>query len=813
MAFVYDGETLPAGKSDLAPSTVPVDKKITAAEYNALIAAVTDLRTAILSGQYHGLVSTPSAPVSAAGALRLRDNAGVLEQSVSGAAYAPVTPDTSAGVRGFVPAAGLPVSRLAAGTAAGQVVTYNGTAWEARAGVIDVRDYGTIDVTGAVDCAPAINAALQAHRTGAARGIVTLPAGRLRLSSSIITESMVTLRGEGRGNTILAPDAGVTAIVVAKGSLAPHGGSSDFAMIGAFEIDGPEAYLQWDGAAANGITLASNGVLLHDIYIHDMQTHALEITSSPSGTNANCFQVRNLLVYYCGGDGLYIHGGDANAGATYDCSVTGCGGSGFHDVSFLGNLHVRPHTEANITYAYHFVGDLNMGLIVGGYSESDQVSSICPATRVDGGDHGAPISGGAIVEGINGRTRLQLIGNLLAGVAANASGLRSELALAFADSGEAGGAGYTATRGNDMSFGSTDAPGFLELAYLYAYPSTATGIAFAQRRAIYRDALRPAARAISPGRALVPVGVGALATDDSSDVIAGLHLGSGKITAVGIDQPTYTTAAGVPIVGNWCAGDVVLYTAGGTNRATALGTPLGYVCTSPGTFGTYSEGRTATVAAGVRAAVLDAVSAVLVPGKWVTINGHSFQILPQREWSSGVTYQNTVYEYVLRRNGTNVYRLTGNGVSGATGPTGTGTGITDGTCTWDYVGPANTTLCFDNLADTMPASGTFAITFPTPTFAPIAPVGQDVGTDSSGTPGAATINKLCGISAINTGDSSVVVTNSLVTAGSHVLITPHARDATCKELIAVPAAGSFTVSGSAAATAPVPFSWRVCTLR
>jgi hypothetical protein len=83
------------------------------------------------------------------------------------------------------------------------------------------------------------------------------------------------------------------------------------------------------------------------------------------------------------------------------------------------------------------------------------------------------------------------------------------------------------------------------------------------------------------------------------------------------------------------------------------------------------------------------------------------------------------------------------------------------------------------------------------------------GTDSTGTPGAATINKPIGKSAIAAAASSVVITNSLVTATSHIIITPHARDTTCKELIAVPAAGLFTVSGSANATAALPFSWRV----
>lgn len=86
------------------------------------------------------------------------------------------------------------------------------------------------------------------------------------------------------------------------------------------------------------------------------------------------------------------------------------------------------------------------------------------------------------------------------------------------------------------------------------------------------------------------------------------------------------------------------------------------------------------------------------------------------------------------------------------------------------------------------------------------------GTDSSGTPGAATINKPAGKSSIAAGAASVVITNSLVVPGSVVQITPHDRDATCKELIAVPTTGSFTVSGSAAATSTLTFSWQVIRL-
>jgi hypothetical protein len=86
------------------------------------------------------------------------------------------------------------------------------------------------------------------------------------------------------------------------------------------------------------------------------------------------------------------------------------------------------------------------------------------------------------------------------------------------------------------------------------------------------------------------------------------------------------------------------------------------------------------------------------------------------------------------------------------------------------------------------------------------------GTDSTSTPGNVTIDKPSGKSAIAAGASTVRVTNSLVASGSRVLVTPHARDATCKELVAIPGPGFFDVSGTASATSAVPFSWEVSNL-
>lgn len=84
------------------------------------------------------------------------------------------------------------------------------------------------------------------------------------------------------------------------------------------------------------------------------------------------------------------------------------------------------------------------------------------------------------------------------------------------------------------------------------------------------------------------------------------------------------------------------------------------------------------------------------------------------------------------------------------------------------------------------------------------------GGDSSSTPGAATLNKICGKSAIAVGQSSVLITNSLVRTDSIVLavIQQAAADATLTRVERVAVTnGTFTIFGNANATAAVVVTW------
>jgi hypothetical protein len=83
-------------------------------------------------------------------------------------------------------------------------------------------------------------------------------------------------------------------------------------------------------------------------------------------------------------------------------------------------------------------------------------------------------------------------------------------------------------------------------------------------------------------------------------------------------------------------------------------------------------------------------------------------------------------------------------------------------------------------------------------------------TDSSGTPGNVTNNSMSGRAAFAAAGTAVVVTNSQVTTTSEIFIQLRTADATLTiARVTAQAAGSFTVTGNAAATAIAAFSFLV----
>lgn len=341
MAFVYDAETLPAGKADLAPSTVPVDKKVTAAEYNALIAAVTDLRSALLSGQYHGLVSTPGAAVAGAGAARLRLASTRLQASIGGAAYRSLVTD------------------------------------------LNVLDFGA-DPTGVADSLAAFSAAIAAAPTG---GTVHVPDGTYQLSGPLNIPKSLTLEGDkpqwyGASSCVLRWPAGVDGILVLPAA--------------------QRAVVRNMCLWATGKTTAAAGLRINvtsevsGLYVSGWATHGIvmDTTTGGGGGNANCSLIMSCAVDGAGSDGVRITGADSNACMVVLCSSRINGGWGFHDTSLTSGLYLQCHTEGNTLGPFRLANSGAGGEVVACYAESDQPApSIAYPAVIRGGTWGSGTGG------------------------------------------------------------------------------------------------------------------------------------------------------------------------------------------------------------------------------------------------------------------------------------------------------------------------------------------------------------------------------------------------------------------------------------
>ena len=79
--------------------------------------------------------------------------------------------------------------------------------------------------------------------------------------------------------------------------------------------------------------------------------HIVADVTSPAGSatlgNANQWAIRNVTVNRNGRNGLYLRGGDVNAGVAVQVNASDNGRWGVFDESFLGNTHVGHHADSN----------------------------------------------------------------------------------------------------------------------------------------------------------------------------------------------------------------------------------------------------------------------------------------------------------------------------------------------------------------------------------------------------------------------------------------------------------------------------------
>lgn len=163
-------------------------------------------------------------------------------------------------------------------------------------------------------------------------------------------------------------------------------------------------------------------------------------------------------------------------------------------------------------------------------------------------------------------------------------------------------------------------------------------------------------------------------------------------------------------------------------------------------------------------------------------------------------------------------RVLGSGITGvASGGTNQWLNVTNGSEYYD--GGSNTVTGAVPGQDVVVDGG---VAFSSAVSAAIVQIASQNGSfqhssDSSGAPGAASINKLSGRSALaaGTGAAGITITNSLVQAGDNIQITPMGApttgvpDSASGPISVLPGNGSFVVRTQANANAILVFAWRV----
>lgn len=144
--------------------------------------------------------------------------------------------------------------------------------------------------------------------------------------------------------------------------------------------------------------------------------------------NVNNFELYKLYITGCA-HGVYLQGGDVNAGSGFNIDVMYCRLGGITDNSFLGNTWTACHTSSNGGAPYSTSNPNARSVFIGCYSEGDQgPSSFSTATLVLGGLLASGVNAAAReiypdANGINVRSDLLVGGTVIGSLRGSAVGV------------------------------------------------------------------------------------------------------------------------------------------------------------------------------------------------------------------------------------------------------------------------------------------------------------------------------------------------------------------------------------------------------
>lgn len=802
--FVYDNTSLPSGKVDVPGRNagVPANQKLTAAEYAVLAQAIEDLRSAVLSGKYHGLADYLTASLAQPNTLVMRSHGGALEIS-----------------QGGDPFRGVP-------------------------GVFNVKAYGARG-DGTTNDSAAFASAIAAMATNC---VLHIPPGKYRLDTELHVVKTIIIEGSGNSiagsvgdsngagpSTVLEFGPGVNGVIFDSVQSSPANPTtfSQGAVLRHLTVQSADRY---NAAVCHGIIMR-NTAYIHDVAVLNFPGDGFHIVASTDGNNVDGNTAWAPSTHYRVGDwvyasgtlpsahryvcvqagtsassgtgpsgeayritdgtavwkspaaegqpyasmgnadnwqvtgrcrsyghrqnGMYIEGDVANIGLSIGLDVGVNQMWGIWDNSFLGCVHLAPHAATNsyaspgpggVGYAY---GAYKNCTVFGGYTELDQ-----------GPTEGGVAFAGLMATGFKQGSNASWIQPASAG----GSGAEMHMPSTRFDAGTYGSLGI----GPAAYIGSNYQGNGIVEQFVDADGVNGAALILRDRKLVWSTPAQLSdyqawGQTLNGGQVGGVISVSDRITELSnlrtpaplslwSSAERGVLLNGARLLPLArapsaSDSGPFAVAGSTPGQGyfwDWEVGDIV------PNGRASPGAPAGWVCTTAGTGGTYNYE--------------DPTSHVVCT---FTANGTT-------------TLTTNVAERMLSAGN----RIVINGV------------------TTKVVTPGNNSTTVV-VADAIPAGSGLVPVYVTPVFKPYGVIAGETA-DSTGLPGAATQNTYSGRVAIAAGASSVVVTNSRITSTSKVFAVLQTVDATLTQVLSVvPASGSFTVHGNANATAATNIAWRL----
>ncbi len=575
-------------------------------------------------------------------------------------------------------------------------VTWDGAYWNevhrATYGGTDVNilDYGATG-DGTTDDYLAFRRAIDsfsaAGDTYTGGGTIIVPGGSYRISQSIRVDKHIVLRGAGGSysnpSSVIKPDPGVTGIIIERYSSSEFGGAGDTST-----IENLAVYPNVKSGTAHGFHLKSPATL-RNCFANNCSGNGFHIVGSLP-LAPDLWHLDECMSQNNDGDGYFIMGGDANAGIAIRCSASTNTGWGFRDSSFLGNTFVACHTDANVTGPYTVTQTTAQSLLLGCYAEENQPpSSIATNAMVLGGLHGSGFDGDV---GGGGWKYFGNICRYMLFATTTTSGSPNAV-VRIGGNGSSGGG-----TGEFFNFNVGDDDGSI-LEFNYCNTATSGGyngnwvwnVNHTNNNPLLiaaRSGETPDHRPLEAGSLVFPRGY---YVGDDSQQARKVVMGSAA-----------------PAAGSWEQGDEI------KNYAPVIDGNMGWVCLTPGTFGSYVEGLTATSTGSDYHFILSGASSVLVPGMWVTVEGQLLRINRVPPWRKGTPAQ---FNDHCHNSSGQVYKCTIAGATefgtSATGPTGTGGAVVDGSVTWSYLGTSDVVLATSNVVTTIGSGKVLAFVAPT----------------------------------------------------------------------------------------------------